>query len=48
LTDKYYEDKANGEIKLTDEVAGFCRECYRYIDSIYDAKAMRRNQKQQC
>ena len=40
LTDKYYEDKANGEIKLTDEVAGSVESVIGIIDSIYDAKAM--------
>lgn len=40
LTDKYYEDKANGEIKLTDEVAGSIESVIGIIDSIYDAKAM--------
>ena len=40
LTDKYYEDKANGEIKLTDEVADSNESVIGIIDSIYDAKAM--------
>lgn len=40
LTDKYYEDKANGEIKLTDEVADSAESVIGIIDSIYDAKAM--------
>lgn len=40
LTDKYYEDKANGEIKLTDEVAGSAESVIGIIDSIYDAKSM--------
>lgn len=40
MTDKYYEDKANGEIKLTDEVAGSIESVIGIIDSIYDAKAM--------
>lgn len=40
LTDKYYEDKANGEIKLTDEVAGAAESVIGIIDSIYDTKAM--------
>ena len=40
LTDKYYEDKASGEIKLTDEVAGSNESVIGIIDSIYDAKAM--------
>lgn len=40
LTDKYYEDKANGEVKLADEVAGSAEAVINIIDSIYDAKAM--------
>lgn len=40
LTDKYYEDKANGEIKLTDEVAGSTESIIGIIDTIYDGKAM--------
>ena len=40
LTDKYYADKANGEIKLTDEVAGSTESVIGIIDTIYDGKAM--------
>ena len=40
LTDKYYEDKANGEVKLTDEVAGSVESVLGIIDTIYDGKAM--------
>ena len=40
LSDKYYADKANGEIKLTDEVAGFEEAVLGIIDTIYDGKAM--------
>lgn len=40
LTDKYYADKANGEITLTDEVAGFEEAVLSIIDTIYDGKAM--------
>lgn len=40
LTDKYYADKANGEIKLTDEVAGSAESVIGIIDTIYDGKAM--------
>ena len=40
LTDKYYEDKANGEIVLTDEVAGSVESVLGIIDTIYDGKAM--------
>ncbi len=37
LTDKYYEDKANGEIKVAEEVADSVLEI---VDSIYDARSM--------
>ena len=40
LTDKYYEDKANGELKMADEVKGFEAAVVDIIDSIYDPKAM--------
>lgn len=40
LTDKYYEDKANGEIKFTDEVHGSEESIIGIIDTIYDGKAM--------
>lgn len=40
LTDKYYEDKANGEIKMADEVEGFEQSVVKIIDSIYDPKVM--------
>ena len=40
LTDKYYEDKANGEIKIADEVKDFSADVIGIIDSIYDSKAM--------
>ncbi len=40
LTDKYYEDKANGEIKVADEVAGAVASIIQIIDSVYDAKSM--------
>ena len=40
LTDKYYEDKANGEIKLSDEVAGSVVSVLGIIDTIYDGKVM--------
>ena len=40
LTDKYYEDKANGEIKLIDEVTGSTESILGIIDTIYDGKAM--------
>lgn len=40
LTEKYYADKANGEIKLADEVADSVVSIIEIIDSIYDSKAM--------
>ncbi|WP_442766909.1 restriction endonuclease [Mitsuokella multacida] len=41
LTDKYYEDKANGELKMAEEVKGFEAAVVDIIDSIYDPKAMK-------
>jgi type III restriction enzyme len=40
LTDKYYEDKANGALKMAEEVKGFEAAVVDIVDSIYDAKAM--------
>ena len=40
LTDKYYADKANGEIKVAEEVADFAASVIEIIDSIYDGKSM--------
>lgn len=40
LTDKYYEDKANGEIKVTDEVADSAVSVIEIIDSVYDSRSM--------
>lgn len=40
LTEKYYADKANGEIKLADEVTDSAISVIEIIDSIYDSKAM--------
>lgn len=40
LTEKYYADKANGEIKVADEVADSAVSVIEIIDSIYDSKAM--------
>ena len=40
LTDKYYEDKANGEIKVAEEAQDFAAGVVEIIDSIYDSKAM--------
>lgn len=39
LTDKYYEDKANGEIKFAEEVADSAAAVIEIIDSIYDERA---------
>ncbi|MGM9890247.1 MAG: type III restriction-modification system endonuclease [Floccifex porci] len=40
LTDKYYEDKANGELKVSEEVADSAASVIEIIDSIYDSRAM--------
>lgn len=40
LTDKYYEDKANGEIKIAEEVADSTASVIEIIDSIYDSRSM--------
>ena len=40
LTDKYYDDKANGELKVTEEVADSASSVIEIIDSIYDSRAM--------
>lgn len=40
LTDKYYEDKANGEIKIAEEAKDIASGVIKIIDSIYDSKAM--------
>jgi type III restriction enzyme len=40
LTDKYYADKANGEIKIAEEVADSAASVIEIIDSIYDSKSM--------
>lgn len=40
LTDKYYQDKANGEIQVAEEVADSADSIISIIDSIYDARAM--------
>ena len=40
LTDKYYEDKANGEIKVAEEVADSAASVLAIIDSIYDEHRM--------
>lgn len=40
LTDKYYEDKANGEIKIAEEAEEISAGVIEIIDSIYDGSAM--------
>ena len=40
LTDKYYEDKANGEIKIAEEAKDIVSGVIEIIDSIYDSKVM--------
>jgi type III restriction enzyme len=40
LTDQYYEDKANGELKVAEEVAGYEASVIAIIDSVYDPKAI--------
>lgn len=40
LTEKYYEDKANGEIKVAEEVADSAASVIEIVDSIYDARSM--------
>ena len=40
LTDKYYADKANGEIKVAGEVADSAASVLEIIDSIYDPRTM--------
>ncbi len=40
LTDKYYEDKANGEVKLAEKVADSAASVLEIIDSIYDSRTM--------
>ena len=40
LTDKYYQDKVNGEIKVAEEVADSAASVIEIVDSIYDARSM--------
>ena len=40
LTDKYYEDKANGEIEMAEEVLDSASSIVDIIDSVYDPRAM--------
>lgn len=41
LTDKYYEDKANGELKVAEEVADSAGSVIEIVDSIYDGRAIK-------
>ena len=40
LTDKYYADKANGEIQVAEEVADSRGAVIHILDSVYDSRAM--------
>lgn len=40
LTDKYYKDKANGEIEMAEEVLDSTESIVNIIDSIYDPRAI--------
>ena len=40
LTDKYYEAKANGAIKVAEEVADSAAAVIEIVDSVYDSKSM--------
>jgi len=40
LTDKYYEDRANGAVKVAEEVADSAASVLAIVDSIYDARGM--------
>lgn len=40
LTDKYYEDKANGEIRVAKEAADSAEAVIKIMDSIYDRRSM--------
>src|SRR5699024_7395100 len=40
LTDKYYADKANGEIKVAEEVADSRDAVIDILDSVYDSRVM--------
>ena len=41
LTDKYYDDKANGEIKVAEEVADSRDAVIKILDTVYDPNAMK-------
>lgn len=40
LTDKYYEDRAGGEVRVAEEVAGCAASVLAIVDSIYDGHSM--------
>lgn len=40
LTDKYREDKANGELKVAEEVAPYITSIIEIVDSVYDPHAL--------
>lgn len=40
LTDKYYQDKANGEVEMAEEVLDFTESIINIIDSIYDPRTI--------
>ena len=41
LTDKYYEDKANGNIQVAEEVADCADSIIKILDSVYDPNVMK-------
>ena len=41
LTDTYYRDRANGEVKVAEEAADCAESVIAIVDSIYDARRMR-------
>lgn len=38
LTDKYYDDKTNGKIRISEELSDFTDSIVKIVDSIYDPK----------
>lgn len=40
LTDKYYKDKKNSELKIAEEVASSAADVVKIIDTIYDSRSM--------
>ena len=41
LTDKYYEEKANGTVKVAEEVKDCCDSIVKILDSVYDERGMK-------